>query len=163
MALCLVTLSSCEKEKTDYTEKVVGEYNIKITPNFNVKYGSSTMPISAETIETTCTITEKDDEGNVIVQINGVNGLINEMIFEAYCDGLGMKLDNNHYDGIIYTSEYGMINCDIELKNPTVSIYNSRILSWESTVSGTCEINISGLDDERCDVTGNIHFEATGK
>ncbi|MBQ4548787.1 MAG: hypothetical protein IJA42_06355 [Bacteroidales bacterium] len=161
LALCIVTLMSCDNKDTDSYERVVGDYSIKITPLLNVKYGNSTVSLSAETIETTCSITAKDDKGNVFVQIDGINGMINEMSFDAYCDGIGMRLDKSSYDGIIYTSEYGIIDCDVDLKNPTVSIYNSRLLSWESSINGECEINISGLDLETCGLTGKLQFEAT--
>lgn len=165
MAFCLVALSSCGPDNTDYVEKVVGEYNIKITPSISVKYGNSTLPITVETIETTAVVTAKDDAaGDVTMQINGVNGEISEMFFEGYCDGLGLKLQNNHYDGVFYSTEYGIIYCDIDLKNPTVSIYNSRTLSWKSTfTTGTCGVNISGLDTENYNVSGSIQFEATSK
>ncbi len=164
MAFCLVALSSCGPDNTDYVEKVVGEYNIKITPSISVKYGNSTLPIAIEAIETTAVVAAKDDEGNVTMQINGVNGEIGEMFFEGYCDGLGLKLQNNHYDGVFYSPEYGIIYCDIDLKNPTVSIYNSRILNWKSTfTTGTCGVNISGLDTENYNVSGSIQFEATSK
>lgn len=163
MAFLLVVSSSCEKEKTDYVQKVVGNYDVKITPNLNVNYGNSSVPISAETVETNLSVTKKDDDGNVVITVESINGLINELVFDAYCDGLGMKMENNHYEGVLNTVPYGMINCDFNLKNPTVSIYNSGVLSWESTVSGTCEINISGLDNEICNVSGNIRFEATEK
>ena len=164
LAFCMLALSSCGPENDDYVDKVVGEYNIKITPNISVKYGNSTLPITIETIETTAVVTEKDDAGNVTMQINGVNGEISEMFFEGYCDGLGLKLQDYHYDGVFYSPEYGMIYCDIELKNPTVSIYNSRMLNWKSTfTTGTCGINISGLDEANYDVTGSVQFEAKGK
>mgnify|MGYP003292407771 FL=1 len=164
LAFCMLALSSCGPDNEDYTEKVVGEYNIKITPNISVKYGNSTLPIATETIETTAVVTEKDDEGNVTMQINGVNGEFSELFFEGYCDGLGLKLQNNHYDGVFYSPEYGIIYCDIELKNPTVSIYNSRILNWKSTfITGTCGVNISGLDVANYNVSGSIQFEAKGK
>lgn len=165
MAFCLVALSSCGPDNTDYVEKVVGEYNIKITPSISVKYGNSTLPITVETIETTAVVTATDDAaGEVTMRINGVNGEISEMFFEGYCDGLGLKLQNSHYDGVFYSTEYGIIYCDIDLKNPTVSIYNSRILSWKSTfTTGTCGVNISGLDTENYNVSGSIQFEATSK
>ena len=164
LAFCVLALSSCGPENDDYVDKVVGEYNIKITPSISVKYGNSTLPIAIEAIETTAVITAKDDAGNVTMQINGVNGEFSELFFEGYCDGLGLKLDNNKYDGVFYSPEYGIIYCDIELKNPTVSIYNSRMLNWKSTfTTGTCGINISGLDEANYDVTGSIQFEAKGK
>ena len=117
----MLALSSCGPDNTDYTEKVVGEYNIKITPNISVKYGNSILPIATEVIETTAVITAKDEEGNVTMQINGVNGEFSELFFEGYCDGLGLKFENVNYDGVLYSPEYGMIYCDIELKSPTVS------------------------------------------
>lgn len=164
LAFCVFALSSCGPDNTDYVEKVVGEYNIKITPSISVKYGNSTLPIKIEAVETTAVITAKDDDDNVTMQINGVNGEIGEMFFEGYCDGLGLKLQNNHYDGVFYSPEYGIIYCDIDLKNPTVSIYNSRILNWKSTfTTGTCGVNISGLDTENYNVSGSIQFEATSK
>lgn len=163
LVFSLVSLISCGPEETDYIEKVVGEYDIRITPSFSVKYGNNTVPISMETVETTCSITAKDDDGNVFIQVDGVNGLMSEMNFDAYCDGLGMRMENNSYDGMLYSPEYGYIYCDIDLKNPTVSIYNSSMLSWKSTVTGSCEINISGLDNETCELTGSIQFEATDK
>ena len=67
LALCIMTLMSCEKEKTDYTEKVVGDYNIKITPYLNAKFGNSAVPLIAETIETTCHITKIDEDGYVVM------------------------------------------------------------------------------------------------
>ena len=164
LVFCMFALSSCGPDNTDYVEKVVGEYNIKVTPSISVKYGSSILPIRTEVIETTAVITAKDDAGNVTMQINGVNGEFGELFFEGYCDGLGLKFENVNYDGILYSSEYGMIYCDIELKNPTISIYNSRMLNWKSTfATGTCGINISGLDEANYDVTGSIQFEAKGK
>lgn len=163
MALLLVVSSSCEKEKTDYVQKVVGNYDVKITPNLNVNYGSSSVSMSAEVVETTLSVTKKDDDGNVVVKVEGINGMINDLVFDAYCDGLGMKMENNSYDGVLSTTQYGIVDCDFNLKNPTVSIYNSGVLSWESTVSGTCDINISGLDSEICNVSGKIRFEATKK
>lgn len=163
MAFVIVGLMSCEKEKTDYVEKVVGKYDVTISPNLNVSYGSSSIPISAESVETTLDVTKKDDDGNVVLNVKGVNGMIGEFVFEGYLDGIGMRLENNQYDGVLTTAQYGIVDCDMNLKNPTVSIYNSGILSWESTVSGTCEINISGLDNETCNVSGKIRFEATKK
>ena len=62
LAFCMLALSSCGPDNTDYTEKVVGEYNIKITPNISVKYGNSVLPIATEAIETTAAIIEKDDD-----------------------------------------------------------------------------------------------------
>lgn len=163
MAFIFVGLFSCEKDKADYVQKVVGEYDVTITPNLNVSYGSSSVSMSAEVVETTLSVTKKDDDGNVVVKVEGVNGMINDLVFDAYCDGLGMKMENNSYDGVLSTKQYGMVDCDMNLKNPTVSIYNSGILSWESTASGTCDINISGLDNEICNVSGKIRFEATKK
>ena len=164
LAFCMLALSSCGPENDDYVDKVVGEYNIKITPNITVKFGNNTLPIKTETVVTTAVVAEKDDAGNVTMQIDGVNGEVGEMFFEGYCDGLGLKLQDYHYDGIFYSPEYGIIYCDIELKNPTVSIYNSKMLNWKSTfTTGTCGINISGLDEANYDVTGSIQFEAKGK
>lgn len=163
MAFCIVALSSCGPQDSDYSDKVVGEYNIKVTPNLSVKFGNSNVSVTTEAVNTTASIVAKDDNSNVAMQLAGVNGMMNDMFFEGYCDGLGMKLDNNNYDGIFYSPEYGLIYCDISLKNPTVSVYNSRTLTWESTVSGTCEVNISGLDTETCTVSGKILFDATGK
>ena len=163
LAICLVTLFSCGIDASDYTDKVVGNYDIKVTPNLTIKYGNSNLSITAETATTTAVVTAIDDSSDVTMQIDGVNGVINEMFFEGYCDGLGMKFQNNHYDGLFYSPEYGMIYCDIDLKNPTISISNSRVLSWESTVTGTCEVNISGLDNETYTVSGKIQFYATGK
>ena len=163
LTICLVTLFSCGIEGTDYTDRVVGSYDIKVTPNFIIKNGNTSLSIPVETATTTASVTAKDDNGNVTMQIDGINGVINEMFFEGYCDGLGMKFQNAHYDGLFYSPEYGMIYCDINLKNPTISISNSRVLSWESTVTGTCEVNISGLDNEKYTVSGKIQFYATGK
>ena len=83
MAFLLVVLSSCEKEKTDYVQKVVGNYDVKITPNLNVNYGNSSVPISAETVETNLSVTKKDDDGNVVITVESINGLINELVFDA--------------------------------------------------------------------------------
>ena len=164
LAFCILALSSCGPENDDYVDKVVGEYNVKITPNISVKYGNSTLTIKTEAIVTTAVVTAKDDVGNIKMQIDGVNGEMGEMFFEGYCDGLGLKLQNYHYDGVFYSPEYGMIYCDIDLKNPTISIYNSRTLTWNSTItSGTCEVNISGLGGETYAVSGSIQFDAKGK
>lgn len=164
LVFCMFALSSCGPDNTDYVEKVVGEYNIKVTPSISVKYGNSTLPITIETVETTAVVVAKDDEGNVTMQIDGVNGEIGEMFFEGYCDGLGLKLQNYNYDGVFYSPEYGIMYCDIEIKNPTISIYNSKSLTWNSTIaSGSCEVNISGLGGETYTVSGSIQFDAKGK
>lgn len=159
----MFALTSCEKEKDDYTEKVVGEYSMKITPNISVSYANQSLPVTMETVTTTCEITKVDDKGNVLVAIDGINGVVGEMFFNGYCDGLGMKLENNTYDGVFSTSDYGSAYFDLKLKNPTVSIYSNSSLSWESTVTGSCDINLSGLDNISCDVNGKIRFEAIEK
>lgn len=164
LAFCMLTLSSCGPENDDYVDKVVGDYNIRITPNITVKFGNNTLPIKTETVVTTAVVAEKDDAGNVTMQIDGVNGEVGEMFFEGYCDGLGLKLQDYHYDGIFYSPEYGIIYCDIKIKNPTISIYNSKTLTWNSTItSGTCEVNISGLGGETYTVSGSVLFDAKGK
>ncbi len=164
LAFCVLALSSCGPDNEGGIEKVVGEYNVKITPNITIKYGNSSMLIPTKAIETTAVVAKKDDAGNVTMQINGVNGMFSEMFFEGYYDGLGLKLQNNRYDGLLYSSEYGAIYCDVELKNPSVSVYNSKVLNWKSTVSsGTCDVNISGLGGETYNVSGAIQFEATSK
>lgn len=163
LAFCMVMLSSCGGDDTDYVEKIIGEYDIEVTPVLNVKFGNSVLPIVAETINTTGRINATNDDGNVVVMIDGVNGKIGEISFVGYCDDLGLELENNSYEGYIQTSEYGQVYCNVNLKNPKVSIYNSASLSWESSVTGTCEINISGLDNMTCDVTGKIQFEANEK
>lgn len=164
LAFCILALSSCGPENDDSVDKIVGEYKVNVTPNLNVKLSEGTvLPVAAETIATTGKVEAVDEDGNVIIMIDGLQGEFSEISFDAYYDGLRLNIENNHYEGIIYTQKYGAIYCDVNLKNPMISIYNSTTLSWESTVSGTCEINVSGLDNMMCDVSGKISFEAIEK
>ena len=78
LAICLVTLSSCGIDNSDYTDKVVGNYDIKVTPNLTIKYGNSNLSITAETATTMAAVTAIDDTSDVSMQIDGV---INEMFF----------------------------------------------------------------------------------
>ena len=135
LAFCMLALSSCGPENDDYVDKVVGEYNIRITPNITVKFGNNTLPIKTETVVTTAVVAEKDDAGNVTMQIDGVNGEVGEMFFEGYCDGLGLKLQDYHYDGIFYSPEYGIIYCDIKIKNPTMAPYIVDVKASEPYVA----------------------------
>lgn len=162
LAFVLVGFSSCEPDNEDYADKVVGDYDMKITPNLKIKLDGNTLTPNGETIETTCSIMKENEEGNVTIYIDGVNGMINEMQMKAFCSGLGMNIEDSNYDGIIYHEEYGRIDCDIKLANPNTSISNAKILSWESTVSGICELNYSGLP-MTCEVSGTIGFYATVK
>lgn len=161
VSICLLALTSCGKEKEDHYDKIVGDYSVVINPNISADYNGSWIPISIDAIKTKCSITKMDDSENFVVVMEGINGLINEMVFNGYYDGLGLKLLNSNYDGTMMSSDYGMIFCDMKLKNPTVSIYNSSVLTWESTITGKCEINLTGLDNMYCDVKGTLVFEAT--
>ena len=160
MALCLLALSSCGPNNVDYANKVEGNYNVKITPNLTVKYDESTFPSMETEIETTASIAKDDELGNVTIKINGVNGSINDMEMNAYCSGLGMAIEDSEYKGIISSPEYGAADCDITLKNPTASISNSKVFVWNSTVSGTCDVNYVGLDI-KCNASGTINFSFT--
>lgn len=162
IALCLFTLSSCGPDNVDYANKAVGNYIVKITPNINIKYEGSNLPPVSDTIETTGSITKDDEEGNVTIKIDGVNGVINDIEMKAYCSGLGMKIEDYSYDESLSIGEYGRIDCDIILKSPTTSISNAKIFNWNSTVSGECELNYVGLDI-KTEASGSINFNLTYK
>ena len=160
MALCLLALSSCGPDNVDYANKVVGNYNVKITPNLTLTFDENTFPSIAAEIVTTASITKDDELGNVTIKIKGVNGSINDIEMKAYCSGLGMAIEDSEYKGIIASPEYGAADCNFTLKNPTTSISNARIFTWNSTVSGTCEVNYVGLDI-KCNTSGAINFAFT--
>lgn len=161
LVLCLLALSSCGPDNGDYANKALGDYNVKITPSLSFKFdGNSLPPTTFEVIETTGSITKNDEEGNVTIKINGVNGYISDIEIHAYCSGLGMKMDDSSYNGTLNNGEYGMISCDMKLDNPTASISNAKIFNWNSSVSGQCDVNYIGLD-MKCDVSGSINFNLT--
>lgn len=160
MALCLFALSSCGPDNVDYANKVDGNYNVKITPNLILTFDESTLPSIATEIVTTASITKDDELGNVTIKIKGVNGSINDIEMKAYCSGLGMDIEDSEFNGMISSPEYGSVDCDITLKNPTTSISNARVFTWNSTVSGTCGVNYVGLDI-KCNVSGTINFAFT--
>ncbi|MBR4156989.1 MAG: hypothetical protein IKU01_09905 [Bacteroidales bacterium] len=162
LAFIVFTLSSCGPNNEEYADKVVGNYNITITPYLTVKYEGQALPVTIDEIKTTCSITKAnaDDDGSVIMKINGINGVINDIVMNGYCSGLGLKLEDSKYDGFITTENNDRIECDIILKNTTASISNAKVLNWNSTVTGKCEINYIGLDIT-CDVTGTINYYAT--
>ena len=160
LALCFFALSSCGPENVDYANKVVGNYNVKITPNINLKSDGNSFPSIELDVETVGTITKDDELGNVTIKIQGVNGLINDIEMKAYCSGLGMNIEDCTYAGMISSSEYGGVDCNITLKNPTTTISNSKIFNWNSTVTGRCLINFIGLEIT-CETSGLINFELT--
>ena len=164
LAFTVVTLSGCKKNNEDFVEKYVGSYKISIKPNFNLTYsGYGPYNLTSDSnIETNCTITNNDN--NVVVKIEGVNGIIDDITITGYCDGFSMRLDDSSYDGYIRFSANDNVDCDIILDNPSVSTpYNGR-LSWDSSVSGTCKADIFGLgSDTQCDVIGKISFVADKK
>ena len=85
LAFCFFALSSCGPDNDDYADKVDGRYKVKITPNLNLKYDGNDMPSITSEIETTGTITKEDEQGNVTIRIEGVNGMINDIEMDAYC------------------------------------------------------------------------------
>lgn len=161
-AFCLFALSSCGPDNVDYANKVVGNYDVTITPNLNLKYAGSNLPVVTETFETTATITKDGEDGDVTIRIQGVNGFIDDIEFEAYCSGLGMNIEDESYDEFITLSEYGRIDCDLVMRNPTVSITNAKIFNWDSTISGECKLNYVGLDITT-EASGSINFNLTYK
>lgn len=160
LAFCVFTLSSCGPDNVDYANKVDGNYNVKITPNLTPIFDGNTFPSIVTEIETTASITKDDELGNVTIKIKGVNGSINDIEMKAYCSGLGMNIEDSEYKGVISSPEYGGVDCDFTLKNPTTSISNARVFTWSSTVSGTCEVNYVGLD-MKCNTSGTINFALT--
>ena len=55
-----------------------------------------------------------------------------------------------------------IIYCNLTLKNSSSTITNAKILNWNSTVSGKCELEYDGLDIT-CNVSGTINYYATMK
>lgn len=158
LSLCLFAMTSCGPENVDYANKVVGNYDVKITPNLNLKFAGTAMPsISSTEINTTGTIIKDNEDGDVTIKINGINGYISDIEMKAICSGLGMNIDESSYDGILHDNEYGMIKCDFNLTNPTTTISNAKIFNWNSTISGQCDVNYIGLD-MKCDATGSFNF-----
>lgn len=160
MTFTIMTLSSCGPNNEEYADKVVGNYNVKITPYLTVKYEGQTLPVTIEEINTTCSIVSTDEEGSVKMEIDGVNGVISEIVMNGYCSGLGLKLEDCSFDGFITTEDNSRMECNIKLKNSTASISNAKVLNWSSTVTGKCQINYVGLDIT-CDVSGTISYYAT--
>ena len=162
LAFVVLTFSSCGPDNEEYADKVVGSYDVKITPNLTVKYEGTSMPVSFDPINTTCYISRVGDDADVKIKINGVNGMINDIEMDAYCSGLGMKVEGSSYDGIIATNDNTVMDCDLNFKNSTSTISNAKILSWNSTVTGKCEMEYVGLNIT-CNVTGTINYYATYK
>ncbi len=160
LAFCVFTLSSCGPDNVDYANKVDGSYDVTITTNINLKYEGNSIPSIATEIETKGTITKDNESGNVTIRIEGVNGAINDIVMKAFCSGLGMKIDQSSYDGIISSTEYGIVECMLTLKNPTTTISNARIFNWDSTVSGQCVVNYIG-QEMTCETSGTINFNLT--
>ncbi len=160
LAFTIMALSSCGPNNEEYADKVVGNYNIEITPYLTIKYEGQALPLTIEKINTSCSIEKTNDEGYVKMKINGINGVISDIEMSGYCSGLGLKLDDCSYDGFIATEDHGRMECNMNLKNSTASISNAKVLNWSSTVSGKCQINYVGLDIT-CDVSGTMSYYAT--
>lgn len=160
LAIVVLTFSSCGPGNEEYADKVEGSYDVKITPNLTVKYEGQTMPITIDATNTTCYISKNGEDGDVTIKIKGVNGELDDMEIKASCSGLGMVMDDSSYDGIFATNENNVLNCNLKLKNPTATISNAKILNWNSTVSGKCEMEFVGLNIT-CNVSGSINFYAT--
>ena len=166
--IAAILIFMLEYTKTIDTRRFIGDtepyFNFLMEDDYkfllNLKYDGNDMPSITSEIETTGTITKEDEQGNVTIRIEGVNGMINDIEMDAYCSGLGMSIEDSSYKGIIATSEYESATCDILLNNPTTTISNARVFNWNSTISGQCEIYFIGLD-MTCDVTGTISFALT--
>lgn len=162
LAFVVLTFSSCGPDNEEYADKVVGSYDVKITPNLTVKYEGMVMPVSFDAINTTCYISRVGDDADVKIKINGVNGIINDIEMDAYCSGLGMNVEDCSYDGIITSDDNTIMDCNLSLKNSTSTISNAKILNWNSSVSGNCEFEYVGLNIT-CNVSGTINYYATYK
>lgn len=162
LSFVILTFSSCGPDNEEYADKVVGSYNVKITPNLTVKYEGQSMPVSFDAINTTCYISSVGDDADVKIEINGVNGMINDIVMDAFCSGLGMDVQDSSYDGIIATNDNIVMDCNLNLKNSSSTISNAKILSWNSSVSGKCEFEYVGLNIT-CNVSGTINYYATMK
>lgn len=162
LTFSIVTLTSCGPDNEDYANQVLGEYNMKITPYLTLNIDGTNIPSPNDAINTTCSITANGDNGNVIIKIDGVNGVVNEFVMSAVCSGLGMNIDESTYKGIMNMGELRTFNCDFVLNNPTTTISSSDILNWDSSVTGKCITNISGLDMP-CNVSGKLNFYAYSK
>lgn len=162
LTFVVLTFSSCGPDNEEYADKVVGSYNVKITPNLTIKYEGMVMPVTFDAVNTTCYISRVGDDADVKIEINGVNGLINDIVMDAYCSGLGMNVEDCAYDGIITSTDNTIIDCDLNLKNSTSTISNAKILNWNSSVSGKCEFEYVGINIT-CNVSGTINYYATMK
>lgn len=160
LAFAMLVMSSCSEKDTDYAERFIGEYNITLTPNLVATIDMGQIPITFEKITTTCNIVKEDDKGNVKIVIEPINGVIGRIELEAFCDGLGMHIEDYSYNGSIAINEIDKINCNIKLKGSTVSYTSTKTYSWNSSVTGKATLNYSGID-QSCDITGNIEFYAT--
>lgn len=164
LAFTVLASTSCNKNDDDSVDRFVGEYKISITPNFMLTYsGYGTYNLTTDyPIETDCSITNNDN--NVTVKIKGINGVLNDIVISGRCDGLGMRLNDSDYDGFIRFNDNDYVRCDINLRNPNVSSPYNGTMSWESSVSGSCRVDIFGMGEEvLCDVSGKITFVANEK
>ena len=120
LTFAMLVMSSCSEKDTDYAERFIGEYNITLTPNLVATIDMGQIPITFEKITTTCNIVKEDDKGNVKIVIEPINGVIGRIELEAFCDGLGMHIEDYSYNGSIAINEIDKINCNIKLKNREV-------------------------------------------
>lgn len=164
VVLSIMTLSGCKKNNDDFVDKYVGSYTVKISPNFNLTYpGQGSYYLNSDVdIETNCVITNNDN--NVTISIEGVNGIIDDITMTGYCDGFSLRLNDSRYNGTIKFSETMDVECEINLKGTSISVPYNGIMSWESSISGSCDADISGLGQTtQCSTTGRITFVATEK
>lgn len=160
MVFCMFALVSCGPKNVDYANKVIGDYNVEITPSLSLKYEGGTIPLEKEVIKTKCSITKSNENGDVVLIFKGVNGIIGDIEMSAYCSGLGMKIENCGYKGNMTSGNIYMMNCEFYLNNSTLSISNDKIFNWNPTVSGSCKVDYIGLDIT-CNVTGSMNFYLT--
>lgn len=160
IALCMYALVSCGPDNVDYANKVIGKYNVKITPSISLKFYGGTIPVDGELVETTCTIVKDGENGDVRIDIEGVNGVIDDIDMNAFCSGLGMDIEDCDYDDNMTLGGVGRMECDMIFNNPNTTISNARVFNWNTTVTGSCEIEYTGLQIT-CDVTGTLNFYLT--
>lgn len=180
LAVCAAALTSCNGNK-DYTENFVGNYELTMTPNFEVAVESEIPGIDDmfdfDDIDATdfsddviCSIVKVGEDNDVKVTLSYEEDgeVVTVFAFTGTCDKTGLCLNSLTFSESVAgdMTDMGDVTIEMTIGSSTIGTPVDGKISWTSSVSGTIEINILTEVVElpiAINITGSIDFVGVKK